>query len=81
MIWETEAKWPQFRAFYIKTFNEMLAKRALRVKRRETESWATGENLFLWWTGRFHNVKEEQVSFFEEMTSEETASPSPARRM
>lgn len=76
MIWETEVKWPQFRAFYVKTFDEMIAERAKNGKFYKTPAWANGENLFMWWTGRFQNSLNGQTSIFDEMfgTEEEDES-------
>ena len=65
MIWETEVKWPQFRGFYVKTFDEMIAARLKDGKKHKTPAWMNGENLFMWWTGRFQNPVEGQISLFE----------------
>lgn len=71
MIWETEVKWPQFRQFYVKTFDEMLAERQKDGKFHKTPAWMNGENLFMWWTGRFQNRLEGQMTMFDEVFADE----------
>jgi phosphoadenosine phosphosulfate reductase len=72
MIWETEVKWPQFRGFYVKTFDEMIAARIRDGKQYKTPAWMNGENLFMWWTGRFQNPIQGQLTMFDEEYEDET---------
>ena len=71
MIWETEVKWPQFRAFYVKTFDEMIAERVKNGKINKTDAWLNGENLFLWWTGRYQNKLPGQMTMFDELPDDD----------
>lgn len=70
MIWETEVMWPQFRGFYVKTFDEMIKNREAHGKFAKTTAWATGENVFLWWTGRIKTGLKEQISFDDVLEDE-----------
>ena len=71
MIWETEVKWHQFRAFYVKTFDEMIAERVKSGKTNKTDAWLNGENMFLWWTGRYQNNLPGQMTMFDELPDDD----------
>lgn len=56
------ARWPHFKKFYIRAFDDML------VARREAglkinELWENGDAVFRWWTGEYKNWNLNQMTF------------------
>ena len=64
-------RWPQYKAFYIKTFDAMIERRKERGMKLGHPLWQDGEGVMRWWIGEYENQAIGQTYLFDEESIED----------